>query len=106
MAATEQDVVRSELRWAVMVGGFVATGQSLIRSVSDAAPTGRREDASSQKNACRSLHEVLRGFSYDLPIIVEIIDSDEKINTWLPTLEGLLGGGLVAVEKVRTLHKA
>ena len=52
------------------------------------------------------IHEVLHGFSYDLPVVVEIIDSDEKINAWLPTLEGPLGGGLVTVEKVHTLHKA
>ncbi len=49
-------------------------------------------------------HEIFRGFSNDLPIVVEIIDSEENINAWLPTLESLLRGGLVTVENVKILH--
>lgn len=51
------------------------------------------------------IHEVFRGFSYDLPIVVEMVDTDERINAWLPILDGLLSGGLVTVEKVSTLHR-
>jgi hypothetical protein len=40
----------------------------------------------------------------DLPLVIEIVDSDEKINTFLPTLEKMIGGGLVTVEKVRVIH--
>jgi uncharacterized protein len=49
-------------------------------------------------------HEIFRGFSNDLPIVVEIIDSEEKINAWLPILQSMLRGGLVAVENVRVLQ--
>jgi PII-like signaling protein len=50
------------------------------------------------------LHEVFRGFSDDLPIVIEIIDSEEKINSWLPLVESLLRGGLVTMENVRVLQ--
>jgi PII-like signaling protein len=42
--------------------------------------------------------------SGDLPMIVEIVDSAEKINTFLPLLEGMMDGGLVTMENVRVLH--
>jgi len=42
--------------------------------------------------------------STDLPVIIEIVDADEKINAFLPTLEPMIGGGLVTLEKVRVIH--
>jgi len=47
--------------------------------------------------------KILR-LSYDLPIVIEIIDSEEKINAFLPVLDGMMGGGLVTLEKARVLH--
>jgi PII-like signaling protein len=47
--------------------------------------------------------KILR-LSDDLPLIVEIIDSEEKINAFLPVLEKMMGGGLVTVEKARVLY--
>src|SRR5277367_3461222 len=44
--------------------------------------------------------KILR-LSMDLPLIIEIVDSEEKINSFLPTLEKMLGGGLVTLEKVK-----
>jgi PII-like signaling protein len=49
-------------------------------------------------------HGIFRGFANDLPIVVEIIDSEEKINSWLPIVQSLLRGGLVTVENVRVLQ--
>jgi PII-like signaling protein len=40
----------------------------------------------------------------DLPLVIEIVDSEEKINSFLPTLETVMGGGLVTMEKVKVLH--
>ncbi len=48
-------------------------------------------------------NKILR-LSYDLPVIIEIVDSEEKINAFLPVLDGMMGGGLVTLEKVRVLH--
>jgi PII-like signaling protein len=42
--------------------------------------------------------------SQDLPLIIEIVDSEEKINSFLPTLDEMIGGGLVTLEKVKVLH--
>lgn len=43
--------------------------------------------------------KILR-LSEDLPLVVEIVDSAEKINEFLPVLDGLMGTGLVTLEKV------
>jgi PII-like signaling protein len=42
--------------------------------------------------------------SMDLPLVIEIVDSEEKINSFLPTLDTMIGGGLVTLEKVRVVH--
>jgi PII-like signaling protein len=47
--------------------------------------------------------KVLR-LSDDLPIIVEIVDSNEKIQAFLPVLDQMVGGGLVTLEKVRVIN--
>ena len=47
--------------------------------------------------------KILR-LSDDLPLIIEIVDSEENINAFLPTLDKMLGGGLVTLEKVKVLH--
>lgn len=47
--------------------------------------------------------KILR-LSLDLPIVVEIVDSREKIEAFLPLLDEMLEGGLVTVEPVRVIH--
>ncbi len=47
--------------------------------------------------------KILR-LSTDLPLIIEIVDSEEKINAFLPRLDRMMGGGLITLEKVRVLH--
>jgi PII-like signaling protein len=47
--------------------------------------------------------KILR-LSMDLPLIIEIVDSEEKINAFLPVLDGMMGGGLVTLEKVKVVH--
>lgn len=42
--------------------------------------------------------------STDLPLVIDIVDSEEKINAFLPLLDKMIGGGLVTMEKVRVLH--
>lgn len=46
--------------------------------------------------------KILR-LSDDLPVIVEIVDTEEKINAFLPVLEPMMQAGLVTLEKVRTI---
>jgi PII-like signaling protein len=47
--------------------------------------------------------KILR-LSEDLPLVVEIVDSEEKINRFLPVLETIIGSGLVTLEKVQVLQ--
>ena len=41
--------------------------------------------------------------SMDLPLIIEIVDTEENINTFLPVLDEMMKGGLVTLEKVRVI---
>jgi uncharacterized protein len=50
------------------------------------------------------VHDVYRGFSRDLPVVVEIVDTPARIDAWLPALQSLLTGGLVTIENVRILE--
>src|SRR6266705_4428654 len=47
--------------------------------------------------------KILR-LSMDLPMVIEIVESEEKIQAFLPVLDGMMGGGMVTREKVRCLH--
>lgn len=47
--------------------------------------------------------KILR-LSEDLPLLIEIVDSEEKINGFLPTLDGMMTSGLVTLEKVQVLQ--
>jgi len=42
--------------------------------------------------------------SNDLPIVIEIVDTEEKLNNFLPALDEMMGGGLVTLEKVKVIH--
>lgn len=42
--------------------------------------------------------------SDDLPMVVEIVDAEEKIQAFLQTLDGMMSSGLVTMEKVRVLQ--
>lgn len=45
---------------------------------------------------------VLR-LSLDLPIVVECVDAEEKLQAVLPDIDALMGGGLITLERVRII---
>jgi PII-like signaling protein len=47
--------------------------------------------------------KILR-LSEDLPVVIVIVDSEEKIDAFLPVLDGMMGSGLVTLEKVQVLQ--
>jgi len=47
--------------------------------------------------------KVLR-LSQDLPMVVEIVDTEEKIAAFLPVLDTMMSSGLVTLEKVQVLR--
>lgn len=42
--------------------------------------------------------------SQDLPVVVEIIDSQEKIGRFLPVLDGMMASGLITMERAEVLQ--
>jgi len=47
--------------------------------------------------------KILR-LSEDLPLIIEIVDTEEKIKGFLPVLDTMMTSGLVTLEKVQVLQ--
>ena len=47
--------------------------------------------------------KILR-LSEDLPLVIELVDSEEKINGFLPTLNEMMTSGLITLEKVQVLQ--
>ena len=47
--------------------------------------------------------KILR-LSMDLPLVIEIVDSDEKIQAFLPVVDSMMGGGLLTMEKIKCLQ--
>lgn len=46
--------------------------------------------------------KILR-LSEDLPMVVEIVDSPERIEGFIPTLDSMVTEGLITIEKVRVI---
>ena len=44
--------------------------------------------------------------SSDLPVVLEVVDSEEHLERLLPILDEMMSGGLVTIEKVRVLRYA
>ena len=47
--------------------------------------------------------KILR-LSHDLPLVIEIVDTQEKIDAFLPVLDAMMPSGLVTLEKVQVLQ--
>ncbi|MER8370830.1 DUF190 domain-containing protein [Mesorhizobium sp. M1348] len=47
--------------------------------------------------------KILR-LSEDLPLVIEIVDSEEKLAAFLPVLETIMTSGLITLEKVQVLQ--
>jgi len=54
------------------------------------------------KSTLLHTQKILR-LSYDLPLVIEIVDSEEKVNAFLPVLDEMMKGGLITLEKVRVI---
>ncbi len=47
--------------------------------------------------------KILR-LSEDLPLVIEIVDAEEKINAFLPVIDSMMQHGLITLEKVKVCH--
>ena len=55
------------------------------------------------KNSILHTTKILR-LSEDLPMVIEIVDSLEKVEAFLPELDAMITDGLVTLEKVKVLR--
>ncbi len=46
----------------------------------------------------------LLDLSADLPVIIEVVDTEEQVQRLIPILDEMLDDGLVTMEKVRVIH--
>ncbi len=72
----------------------------LLRSRHFAGATVLRGIAGFGATARIHTDQVLR-LSVDLPIVLECVDTEEKIEAILPELDAMIGGGLITMEKVK-----
>lgn len=42
--------------------------------------------------------------SADLPLIIEVVDTEERLQEVLPDVDRMMNGGLITMEKVRVVH--
>ena len=66
-------------------------GATAYRAVEGFGATGRLHD-----------HEAW-SLKLDCPVIIECVDTDEKIKSVLPELDGMIGGGVITLERVRVI---
>lgn len=45
----------------------------------------------------------LEVLSLDLPVVIEVVETEENIQTILPELDQMIGGGLITLERVRVI---
>src|SRR6476661_10354303 len=55
------------------------------------------------KNSILHTAKILR-LSEDLPMVVEIVDSLEKVEAFMPQLDEMIKDGLVTLEEVKVVH--
>ena len=89
-------------------------GRSTSPSPSAAATPGIVETARREGLAGATVLRGIEGFgasshlhtsrilrlSKDLPVVIEIVDSEENIDRVLPMLDGMVGDGMMTIEKV------
>ena len=42
--------------------------------------------------------------SADLPMIIEVVDTEDKLANFIPVLEKMMKGGIVTMEKAKVIH--
>ncbi|HTR64014.1 MAG TPA: DUF190 domain-containing protein [Candidatus Binataceae bacterium] len=73
------------------------------REMHIAGATVLRGPMSFGKTSVLHTAKVLR-LSDDLPIVIEIVDTQQNIDAFLPALDPMMGSGLITLEKVHVLH--
>ncbi len=91
----ESDRYEHRLLYEVLLELFRREGFAGATVLKGAAGFGARSVVHSDK---------LLRFSSDLPVVIEVVDSREKIDEVLPRLDLMLKGGLVTLEKAHVIR--
>jgi PII-like signaling protein len=75
---------------------------NLFRERGFAGATALRGIAGFGASAKVHTDRILR-LSLDLPIVVEVVDMEERIREILPELDGMIGGGLITLERAHVI---
>jgi PII-like signaling protein len=73
------------------------------REMQLAGATVLRAQAGFGRSARLHTTKILR-LAQGLPLVVEIVDAQDRIDAFLPVLDGMMTGGLVTMEKVQVLQ--
>ena len=46
----------------------------------------------------------LLDLSADMPMVIEVVDSQEKINAIMPQIDAMMGGGMITLEKATVIR--
>jgi uncharacterized protein len=76
-------------RWSAQGKGTGLAGATVLRGIEGFGAHSRLHTA-----------KILR-LSEDLPIVIEIVDSLEKIERFMPVIDGAIAEGLATLERVR-----
>lgn len=76
---------------------------NLMRSEGLAGATVTRCIAGFGAHSVYHTDKLLR-LSADLPIIVEVVDSQEKIDAVMPKVDGMMDGGMITLEKATVIR--
>ena len=90
----ENDLYQGEPMFKAIV--LRAREQHLAGATVFRGPMGFGKSSHLDKNA------ILR-LSFDSPIVIEMVDTEEKIRSFLPTVEAIIGPGLVTIERVEAI---
>ena len=91
----ESDRFERKPLYRALVEFFMAEGFSGATVLKGAMGFGARSEVHSD--------HLLR-LSSDLPVVVEVVESQEKIDAVLPRLESMFQGGLITLEKARVIR--
>ena len=74
----------------------------LLRAQGLAGATVLRGVAGFGASSTIHTHKVMR-LSLDLPLIIEVVETEEAIQAVLPKLDDMIGGGLITLERARVI---
>ena len=86
------------------MGGFTTYSTfNYETSADEHSGDGQARETSRKTNSVIHTTHLLE-LSGDLPVVIEVVDSEEHVERLMPILEEMLDDGMVTIEKVRVLR--